>query len=120
MAVDATELLAGLGHPGGAPAQRHLPVAPTFDVAGVFAAHRDHRLEGVRRAQRVGQGGRNVQAQYRERVLQTLAQAGRRPGVGAVEFCARASRAASASIADAAWQASVIRRPAVLRSRCGI
>jgi hypothetical protein len=28
VAVDAAELLAGLDHAGGAPAQRHLPVAP--------------------------------------------------------------------------------------------
>src|ERR1700732_4038367 len=36
MTVDAAELLAGLDHPGGAPAQRHLSVAPAFDVGGVF------------------------------------------------------------------------------------
>src|ERR1700674_4532946 len=36
--VDAAELLAGLDHPGRAPAQRHLRVAPTLDVASVFAA----------------------------------------------------------------------------------
>jgi len=29
---------------------RRLPVSPPFDVAGVFAAHRDHRLDGVGRA----------------------------------------------------------------------
>ena len=45
--VDAAELLAGLGHAGGAPAQRDLSVAPPFDVAGVRAADRDHRLDGV-------------------------------------------------------------------------
>src|SRR3954467_2156367 len=32
VAVDAAELLAGLEHAGGAPAQRHLPVAPALDV----------------------------------------------------------------------------------------
>ena len=36
--VDAVELLAGLEHAGGAPAQRHLPVTPAFDVLGVLAA----------------------------------------------------------------------------------
>jgi hypothetical protein len=45
--VDAAELLAGLDHPGRAPAQRHLPVPPVFDVGGVFTAHRDHRFDGV-------------------------------------------------------------------------
>jgi hypothetical protein len=33
MTVEAAELLAGLDHAGGAPAQRHLPVAPALDVA---------------------------------------------------------------------------------------
>src|SRR3954452_15242872 len=47
--VDATELLAGLDHPRGAPAQRHLPVAPVLDVARVRAADRDHALHRVRR-----------------------------------------------------------------------
>ena len=46
--VHSAELLAGLDHPGRAPAQRHLPVAPALDVAGVFAADRDHRLDAVR------------------------------------------------------------------------
>src|ERR1700676_1417169 len=32
------------------------------------------------------QRGRNVQAQHRQGLIQALAQAGRRPGVGAVEF----------------------------------
>jgi hypothetical protein len=41
VAVDAAELLAGLDHPGGAPAQRHLPVAPAFDVGGVLTADRN-------------------------------------------------------------------------------
>jgi hypothetical protein len=31
--VDAAELLAGLDHSGGAPAQRHLPVAPVATLA---------------------------------------------------------------------------------------
>jgi predicted enzyme related to lactoylglutathione lyase len=33
VAVDAVELLAGLDHPGGAPAQRHVPVLPVLHVA---------------------------------------------------------------------------------------
>ncbi len=48
VAVDAAELLAGLEHPGGAPAQRHLPVPPALDVAGVLSADRDHALDRVR------------------------------------------------------------------------
>ncbi|MDT5168074.1 MAG: hypothetical protein QOD02_1393 [Mycobacterium sp.] len=55
--VDAAELLAGLDHSGRAPAQRHLPVAPAFDVGGVFTADRDHRLDRIGRAQGAGQGG---------------------------------------------------------------
>ena len=47
VAVYTAELLAGLDHPGGAPAQRHLSIAPALDVGGVFAAHLDHRLDGV-------------------------------------------------------------------------
>jgi hypothetical protein len=52
VAVDAAELLAGLDHPGGAPAQRHLPVAPALDVARAGPADRDHALDRVGRAQR--------------------------------------------------------------------
>jgi len=46
VSVDPAELFTGLDHPGGAPAQRHLPVTPAFDVAGVIATNRDHRLDG--------------------------------------------------------------------------
>ena len=46
-AVDPSELLAGLDHPGGAPAQRHLPVAPPLDVAGVSATDANHAFNGV-------------------------------------------------------------------------
>jgi hypothetical protein len=83
--VDAAELVAGLDHPGRAPAQRHLPVAPALDVGGVLAAHRDHRLDAVRRAQRAGEGGRHTKAQHREGLAQALAQAGRRAWVGAFQ-----------------------------------
>jgi len=84
--VDAAELLAGLDHPGRAPAQRHLPVAPALDVAGVFTADRNHRLDRIGRAQRAGEGGRHTEAQHGERLVQALAQAGRRAGLGTVEF----------------------------------
>ena len=78
--------LAGLDHPGPTPAQRHLPVPPALDVGGVFAADRDHRLDAIRRAQSPGEGRRHTEAQHRERLGETLAQAGRRAGVGAVEL----------------------------------
>jgi hypothetical protein len=68
VAVDAAELFAGFDHAGGAPAQRHLPVAPAFDVACVFAADRDHRLDGVGRAQRARQRGWYTQSQRRRRL----------------------------------------------------
>ena len=84
--VDAAELFAGLDHAGGAPAQRHLPVAPAFDVGGVLAAHGDHRLDAVRRAQRTRQRGRHTQAQHGERLVEALTQAGRRTGMGAVQL----------------------------------
>ena len=38
VAVDAAELLAGLDHPRGAPAQRHGAVLPALDVAGMLPA----------------------------------------------------------------------------------
>jgi len=44
VAVDAAELFAGLDHAGGAQAQRHLPIVPAFDSAGVGC--RQH-LEGA-------------------------------------------------------------------------
>src|SRR4051794_22854942 len=46
--VDATELLAGLDHPGGAPAQRHLPIAPALHVRAVRTTYADHALDRVR------------------------------------------------------------------------
>src|SRR5213592_1485453 len=54
--VDAAELVIGFEHPGGAPAERHGPVAPVLDVAGVIPADPDHRLDAVGGAQRAGQG----------------------------------------------------------------
>src|SRR5512133_1589436 len=56
--VDAAELLAGLDHPGGAPAQRHLPVAPVLDVARVRMTDADHALQAlVERNVRASVGG---------------------------------------------------------------
>ena len=42
VSVHAAELLAGLGHAGGAPAQRHVAGLPVFDVAAVVAGDADH------------------------------------------------------------------------------
>ena len=53
-----------------APAQRQLPVTPPLDVARVFAAYRDHRLDRVGRAQRARQNGWHTQAQHPERLVE--------------------------------------------------
>jgi hypothetical protein len=85
--VDPAELPASLDHAGGAPAQRHLSVAPALDVAGVFAAEGDHRLDRIRRAQRPGEGERHTEAQRPERLVEApwhrLAAA---PGWGLLKF----------------------------------
>src|SRR3954449_3875265 len=43
--VDPAELLACFEHAGGAPAQRHLTVAPALDVGRVGPADGDHALD---------------------------------------------------------------------------
>ncbi|CCG02442.1 Putative helicase (fragment) [Blastococcus saxobsidens DD2] len=86
VAVDPAELLAGLDHAGGAPAQGHLPVPPALDVAGVITTDGDHRLDRVGRAQRAGQRGRHPQAQHGQRLVQAFAQAGSRARVGLVQL----------------------------------
>ena len=40
--VDPAELLARLHHPGRAPAQRHLPIAPALDVRAAITTNTDH------------------------------------------------------------------------------
>src|SRR6478752_669067 len=47
VAVDTAELLARLHHPGRAPAQRHLPIAPALDVRAAITTNADHRLEAL-------------------------------------------------------------------------
>ena len=86
VAVDPAELLAGFDHAGGAPAQRHLPVAPVFDVAGVVAADGDHRLDRVGGAQGPGEGGWYAEAEHGQGFGHSFAQAGGGAGVGLVEF----------------------------------
>jgi hypothetical protein len=41
VAVDTAELLARLDHAGGAPAQRHLPIAPALDVRAAITTNAD-------------------------------------------------------------------------------
>ena len=84
--VDPAELLAGFEHAGGTPTQRHLPVPPPFDVLRVLAADGDHRLDRVRRSQGAGQGGRHAVAEHGQRLVQALAQAGRRTRVGLAQL----------------------------------
>jgi hypothetical protein len=88
VAVDAAELLAGLDHRGGAPAQCHLPGAPALDVTGVVV--------------RASEGGtfRRSTVSVSSRPSRRLAAA---PGWVRSSSLARASRAASASTADPAW-----------------
>lgn len=75
--VHTAELPVGLDHPGRAPAQRHPPVPPALDVAGVFAANRDHRLDAIR------PGDRGRKAQHRHGLVQGPP---RRAWVRTVEF----------------------------------
>ena len=64
VAVDAAELLASLDRPAAAHQRSAIsPVPPAFDVGGVFAADRDHRLDHIGRAQRAGKGRRHTEAQ---------------------------------------------------------
>ncbi len=103
VAVDAAELLAGFDHAGGAPAQRHLPVPPAFDVAGVVTADRDHRLDAlVLRSVRANVGGTSRRSTVRvsARPSRRLAAA---PGWVLSSSLASASSCASASSAEPAW-----------------
>src|SRR5215207_8809353 len=68
-----------------APAQRHLPVAPAFDVAAVHTTDADHAFDGV--ARRVRARGRgNAQAQPVSVSPPALAQAGPRAGMSLVQL----------------------------------
>jgi hypothetical protein len=63
-----------------------VPSCQRLGVAGVVAADRDHRLDGVGGAQRACQGRRHAQPQHRQGLGQALAQAGGGAGVGLVEL----------------------------------
>jgi len=86
VAVDATELLAGFDHPGGAPAHRHVPVAPALHVRRPLPADPDHGLDGVGRAEGARQRGWHPQPQHRQGLGQPFAQAGGDPRVGLVQL----------------------------------
>ncbi len=81
VADHAAERLLGLEHPGGRPAQAHVAVLPALDVAAGGAADADHRLDRVRRGQRLPQLGMDAQALQRDRLGQALAQRRGRAGV---------------------------------------
>jgi len=102
-----------LEHAGGAPAQRHLSVAPALDVAGVVAADRDHRLlrhervagrnDPVGRAHRSGERGWHAAAEHGEGLGEALAQARGGAGVGLVQLAGERLELASAASAELAW-----------------
>ena len=86
MAVDAAELVAGLDHPGGAPAQRHVPSRQRLTLTAwsrpIEIIDSMQLVERSVRA-RVGDTPRRSTVSVS---CEALAQAGRRAGVGAVEF----------------------------------
>ncbi len=86
VAVDPPRLPAGLVQAGGAPAQRHPPVSPALDVAGVVAADPDHGLDRVGRAQRAGQGWRHPEPEHGQRLTEAFAQAAGGIGPGLVQL----------------------------------
>lgn len=96
VADDLAELLLGLEHAGGGPAQAHVAVAglPAFDVA---ADELDHRLDRVGALQRLLETALDVQAGERERLLEALAQRRGRGRMRSVEFVGEGRRPSSAS-----------------------
>src|SRR3954453_19236627 len=80
VAGDPGELLPRPPHPGRAPAQRHLPIAPAFDVRAAITTDTDHRLDGIGRAQRASQRGWYAQTQHHEGLVQALRRLAAAPG----------------------------------------
>ncbi|MDQ6849801.1 MAG: hypothetical protein M3070_07455 [Actinomycetota bacterium] len=68
VADDPAELLLGLEHPGGGPALAHVAVLPALDVALGVADDLDHRLDRVRRGQRLGELAVDPEAHQRQRL----------------------------------------------------
>ena len=87
VAVDAAELLAGLDHAGGAPAQRHVcrSASSSRCVEWVRAMEIIDSMLLVLRSVRASVGG-TPQAQHGQRLGQALAQRRGRTGMGALEF----------------------------------
>src|SRR5215210_2316574 len=93
VADHASELALGFEHPGGGPAQAHVSVLPTLDVAARALDGVDHRLARVRRGQRLLQRAAHSQAGDGERLLQALAERRRGAWMAAVEFGDQAAEA---------------------------
>ena len=62
------------------------PSRQRLTLRGVVAADRDHRLDGVGRPQRPGQGGWHVEAEHGQGLGHALAQAAGGAGVGLVQL----------------------------------
>ena len=86
VADDLAELGLGLEHPGGGPAQAHVTGLPALDVAAGAADGVDHRLDRVRRGQRLLQPAADPEAGEGQRLLEALAQRAGRAGVGALQL----------------------------------
>src|SRR5665648_427314 len=101
VAVDAAELLAGLDHPGGAPAQRHGAVLPVLHVARVRAMEIIDSMLLVERNVRA-----RVGATPRRSTVSVSARPSRRlpaaPGWVRSNSLASASSCASAASAESA------------------
>src|SRR5512144_1278260 len=103
MSVDTAELLAGFEHPGGAPAQRHLSVAPVLDVSGVVPAYQImDSIALVERSVRARVGGTPSRStvSVSSSPSRRLAAA---PGWVVSSARARVSSCAAASSAESAW-----------------
>ena len=86
VADDPSELLLGDEHAGGGPALAHVAVLPALHVALGVADDLDHRLAGVRRAQRRGELAGDPEPHQRQRVVHAFAQRARGVGPRAVEL----------------------------------
>lgn len=89
MAVDATELLAGLIIPVAHQRSAICPILPVFDVAGMVPTEFDHALDAVRgpqRAARVGGTPRRSRVSVPSRPSRS--EAGR-AGVGALQLASQ-------------------------------
>ena len=84
--VHTTKLFAGLGHPGRAPPSAICPSRQRLTLPA--CSRQTETIDSIQfvERKRPGERGRHTEAQNREGLVQALAQAGRRPGMGAVEF----------------------------------